>query len=260
MAVTSPDNIRTPDSGDQYALVQDLGVLADTTQAAITKRGNLFVGTAAQRTAFTTATNGMNWQDTDGTAARYVRVAGAWVMQGDRAYAGTAVQRAAFTTAPVGSMWRDTDGVQSLYVRSGGAWIEDHPTVAYALSSGALASNSWTAFSSAGSWTASGSTYTWTNGAVIPRTGVYEISLSGRVGANLSIFFGLKLNNSAASNAGMVAMNASVGFANETAGSVSRLISLNAGDIVTPVMYTNGTAGPYGLTSSSTSFSITHIR
>ena len=128
MAVTSPDNIRTPDSGDQYALVQDLGVLADTTQAAITKRGNLFVGTAAQRTAFTAATNGIHWQDTDGTAARYVRVAGAWVMQGDRAYAGTAAQRTAFTTAPNGSLWSDTDGTKLLYKRDGAAWVSVAPT------------------------------------------------------------------------------------------------------------------------------------
>ena len=260
MAVTSPDNIRTPDSGDQYALVQDLGVLADTTQAALTKRGNLFVGTAAQRTAFTTATNGMNWQDTDGTAARYVRVAGAWVMQGDRAYAGTGVLRTAFTTAPVGSMWRDTDGAQALYIRSGGAWVEDHPTVTYSLTSGALASNAWTVFSSAGSWTPSGSTFTWSNGVVIPRTGVYEISLSGRVPANLSIFFGLKVNNTAASITGVVAMNASVGFSLETAGSVSRLIPLNAGDVVTPAMYTPGASGPYGLNAPGTSFSVSHIR
>ena len=122
MAVTSPDNIRTPDSGDQYALVQDLGVLADTTQAAISKRGNLYIGTAAQRTAFTTAVNGVNWQDTDGTAARYVRVAGAWVMQGDRAYAGTAAQRTAFTTAPNGSTWQDTDAPFKSYWRKGSTW------------------------------------------------------------------------------------------------------------------------------------------
>ena len=122
MAVTSPDNIRTPDSGDQYALVQDLGVLADTTQATFIKRANLYVGTAAQRTAFTTATNGMNWQDTDGTAARYVRVAGAWVMQGDRAYSGTALQRAAFTTAPAGSTWQDTDAPFKSYWRKGSTW------------------------------------------------------------------------------------------------------------------------------------------
>ena len=122
MAVTSPDNIRTPDSGDQYALVQDLGVLADSTQAAITKRGNLYVGTAAQRTAFTTAVNGVNWQDTDGTAARYVRVAGAWVMQGDKAYSGPSAQRTAFTTAPAGVTWQDTDGGKNSYVRDGSVW------------------------------------------------------------------------------------------------------------------------------------------
>lgn len=123
MAVTIPDNYRTPDSGDQYALVQDLGVLADSIQAGTIKRANLYVGTAAQRTAFTTAVNGVNWQDTDGTASRYVRVAGVWVMQGDRFYSGTAAQRVAFTTAPAGSQWQDTDGTQTTYARIGGAWV-----------------------------------------------------------------------------------------------------------------------------------------
>ena len=123
MAVTSPDNIRTPDSGDQYALVQDLGVLADTTQAAITKRGNLFVGTAAQRTAFTTAPAGTHWQDTDGSAFEYVRAGGAWLMLGSKFYSGTAAQRTAFTTAPNGAHWQDTDGSKLTYRRDSASWV-----------------------------------------------------------------------------------------------------------------------------------------
>ena len=123
MAVTSPDNIRTPDSGDQYALVQDLGVLADTTQAAITKRGNMYVGTASQRIAFTTASNGVHWQDTDGTGAEYVRQAGSWLMLGSKSYSGTSAQRVAFTTAPNGSIWVDTDGDKSVYRGDGSSWV-----------------------------------------------------------------------------------------------------------------------------------------
>lgn len=38
MATTSPDNIKSPDAGDQYALVQDLGALADTVQLALNRR------------------------------------------------------------------------------------------------------------------------------------------------------------------------------------------------------------------------------
>lgn len=36
MAVTSPDNIWTPDAGDDYALTTDLAAMADTVQDAIT--------------------------------------------------------------------------------------------------------------------------------------------------------------------------------------------------------------------------------
>lgn len=79
MALTSPDAIRSPNDADQYALVQDLGVLADSTQVAITRRANMYLGTSAQRIAFTTAPDGAHWQDTNGTRREYVRTAGAWL-------------------------------------------------------------------------------------------------------------------------------------------------------------------------------------
>ena len=130
MAVTSPDNIRTPDSGDQYALVQDLGVLADSTQAAITKRANLYVGTAAQRTAFTTATNGMNWQDTDSITMIWKRVGAAWV-PAVWGWSGTTAQRDAFSSsAPAGFTWFSTTD-NTAYVRVGGSWVVQNPDPAW---------------------------------------------------------------------------------------------------------------------------------
>lgn len=78
MALTSPDNVWTPDDGDQYALVQDLGAMADSVQTAFNRRANMYVGTSAQRTAFTTAPNGVHWQDTNGNQWEYVRLGGAW--------------------------------------------------------------------------------------------------------------------------------------------------------------------------------------
>lgn len=72
MATTSPDNLKTPDAGDQYALVQDLGALADTTQAALTRRANSFVGTSAQRLAYASPSPGAKWQDTNGSRLEYV--------------------------------------------------------------------------------------------------------------------------------------------------------------------------------------------
>lgn len=79
MATTSPDNIKTPNAGDQYALVQDLGALADTTQAALVKRANAYTGTSAQRTAFTsTAPEGTQWTDTNGTKGTWYLRAGVW--------------------------------------------------------------------------------------------------------------------------------------------------------------------------------------
>lgn len=80
MASTYPDNIISPDLGDQYALVQDLGVVASTTQTALDRRANAFVGTAAQRAAYVdTATNGQLWQDTNGTKHLWRKDGSAWV-------------------------------------------------------------------------------------------------------------------------------------------------------------------------------------
>lgn len=81
MATTTPDTLKTPDAGDQYALVQDLGSLADTVQSALIRRANSYAGPAANRTAFATAPEGTSWQDTDGKKGLYVRQGGAWVAQ-----------------------------------------------------------------------------------------------------------------------------------------------------------------------------------
>ena len=79
MATTSPDNLRTPDSGDSYALVQDMGILADTTQNALIKRANAYVGTTAQRVAFSTdAPMGTIWSDTDGERLVWKKGATGW--------------------------------------------------------------------------------------------------------------------------------------------------------------------------------------
>lgn len=78
MAVTTPDNLYSPDDDSAYALVQDLGLAQDSVQAALIKRANLYVGTSAQRTAFTSAAEGTHWQDTDGQKRVYIFKAGKW--------------------------------------------------------------------------------------------------------------------------------------------------------------------------------------
>ena len=114
MALTTPDAIRSPNDGDQYALVQDLGVLADSTQTALVRRANMYIGTAAQRTAFTTAPEGVHWQDTNGTRLIYVRQSGAWVsLLGNSA--GTVTNA---VTADTGFSITDSTIVQSRGVAS----------------------------------------------------------------------------------------------------------------------------------------------
>lgn len=53
MAVTSPDNIWTPDAGDDYALTTDLAAMADTVQDALNTVKTYLPLTDAQRIALT---------------------------------------------------------------------------------------------------------------------------------------------------------------------------------------------------------------
>lgn len=79
MAITSPDNIWTPDSGDNYALTTDLAAMADTVQDALTKRANYYVGTTSELAGVAaTAPEGAAGYDT--TLDKEVRlIGGAWI-------------------------------------------------------------------------------------------------------------------------------------------------------------------------------------
>lgn len=79
MATTSPDNIWTPDAGDDYALTTDLATMADTIQDAITTlRGLSNVGLEADLPS--TADNGSTYYATD-TDKTYLRVGGVWIIE-----------------------------------------------------------------------------------------------------------------------------------------------------------------------------------
>lgn len=129
MAVTTPDNLRTPNPGDPYNLVADLANLAQDVQDALnTKQSNLLKGTSAQRVSFTsTATNGMLWQDTDGIKMIWRKDGAVWVPAVWR-WSGTTAQMNGFTQAPNGFEWFNTSD-SSDYVRVGGAWEASGPLV-----------------------------------------------------------------------------------------------------------------------------------
>lgn len=82
MATTSPDNIWTPDSGDDYALTVDLAATADSVQSALNNVRQFTaykVGTNAQRLALTGTSlfEGLKFRTTD-TKAEWLYTGGAW--------------------------------------------------------------------------------------------------------------------------------------------------------------------------------------
>lgn len=82
MVTTSPDNIWSPDAGDDYALTTDLAALADTVQDAITANRVSRIGTDAQRLALTGGElfEGLTFRTTD-TRRDWVYTGGAWVQR-----------------------------------------------------------------------------------------------------------------------------------------------------------------------------------
>lgn len=78
MALTSPDNLWTPDSGDGYALTQDLAAFADTIQDALEVRANYYTGDNSQMAnQESKATEGSMFFNTD-DGKEYRLVSGAW--------------------------------------------------------------------------------------------------------------------------------------------------------------------------------------
>lgn len=119
MATTSPDNLLTPDAGDQYALVQDLGLLADSVQDALNLRANAVIGTVAERGSFANPVAGMLWQDTDGIKMIWRYDSGSWVPAIWR-WGGTTAQMNSFSP-PDGFEWFNTTD-NGEYVRLSGVW------------------------------------------------------------------------------------------------------------------------------------------
>ena len=284
MAVTSPDNLRTPDSGDQYALVQDLGVLASTTQAAITKRGNLYIGTGAQRTAFTTAPTGVHWQDTDGQELEYVRKSSGWrVISALGVTANSVAQRALIFPAPVqgDSVWRTDTGFQETYFTTynittnpGGTLVAGWYPTAGALPTSALfrsastltvASSTWTNLSSNSNWTSnSGSAQSrgvnYSNGFVIPVSGMYSISFAVRGSGSANPFIaGFSLNDAAVSSSTGFLVGASAAQTPTAFASGTTTRALVAGDVLRLWAYTVSPAFDIA-PGSGTGISVAYLR
>lgn len=79
MATTTPDNIWSPDAGDDYALTTDLAAMADTVQDAITDNRVGRIGTNAERLALAGGDlfEGLTFRTTD-TKLDWVYTSGDW--------------------------------------------------------------------------------------------------------------------------------------------------------------------------------------
>lgn len=168
---TTPDNLPAPSLTDPYAVTQDFLNLADATQAALNRRGNAYRGTSTERTAFTSASIGTLWKDTDGIKMLWQRESSSWVPAVWR-WGGTTAQRTAFTQAPAGFEWYDTT-LNATFLRSGTTWIPSADANVFRH----LSFQTQTSGSLAASWTdVPGLSFTYTN----TRTSKFRLTLDGR--------------------------------------------------------------------------------
>ncbi len=121
MAITSPDNIRTPNTSDSFNLVSDLATLANDVQDALTLRGNAYVGTSSERGLFIPAGDGVLWQDSNGIGMIWKWEGVEWV-PAVHSWSGSSTDRTSFTDAPDGFEWFDTT-TNTKHIRIGGSWV-----------------------------------------------------------------------------------------------------------------------------------------
>ena len=76
--LTTPDNIWTPDQGDDFALTTDLAATAESIQLALNRRANAYTGTTSQRVAAQDLPVGSTWTDTDGSFGTWVMRESGW--------------------------------------------------------------------------------------------------------------------------------------------------------------------------------------
>ena len=102
MAITSPDNIWTQDSADNYDLVIDAAATAASVQAALVTRANSYTGTTAQRTDFTSsAPEGATWADTNGEKIYWIKQGSGWSRMWPPQYVTPAIQTGAVSVTPI---------------------------------------------------------------------------------------------------------------------------------------------------------------
>lgn len=102
MATTSPDNIWTPNSSEDYDYVIDAATTATSVQNALTKRANSYTGTTAQRTAFTSsAPEGTTWADTNGEKILWIKQGAVWLRVWPPEYVTPTIQTGTVSVTPI---------------------------------------------------------------------------------------------------------------------------------------------------------------
>lgn len=83
MSLTTPDNIFSPDQGQEFKPSGDLQQLAESVQDALSDRANFRVGTSQERLSESNLPEGTHWQDTNEGRFQWVWLNNSWVQVED---------------------------------------------------------------------------------------------------------------------------------------------------------------------------------
>lgn len=138
MAVTSPDDIWTPDSGDDYALTTDLAAMADTIQDAINAHKNYRVGTNSDRLALSGADlfEGLTFYTTDTNALW--KYNGGWALYGFGPFKSAQVSAGGSGTVTNGSAMGALTGIAASQAITTGVACRAKVTLQYKFSANAV--------------------------------------------------------------------------------------------------------------------------
>jgi len=204
MATTSPDNIWTPDSGDNYALTTDLAATADSIQDAISglrlNGATGLIDTTANRPA--AGVKGRTFYATD-TDILWFDDGSTWKNRTPGIYVGA--------ISPTGTI----NGTNTL------SWL--------------LTASAFNGVDTGGFYSAAEPTR-----ITLPYTGAYEISFTGRTNGASGVTWGCSISGGAA-NAYISASGVGAAGA-ATAGSRTAIMTFTAGDYLTWAQTSTATA------------------
>ncbi len=151
----------------------------------------------------------------------------------------------------------------SEYVRQSGSWNKPGGTFSACLIAANVIANATTPYTNGAQWSQDNQLAgaSWSNGIKVGASGLYLINFSASVAQSVLLYLAIKKNNIQPNNTGAIIDQYlhNTGGVAPMGGAITRIVSLAANDVLTPVIYTPNAGGPWALQPTLTSFSVSRV-